>query len=111
MNSSSNAIITPSLSSGWQTFARSVGSLLGFVLAVYAMRLVPVKTKAELLGGGAAGLLVGLVPFYVARQRGRHTLAPHALLWPALAGAAGGVLLATPVAFVFILLAMRQTTR
>jgi len=111
MNSSSNAIITPSLSSGWQTFARSVGSLLGFVLAVFAMRYVPVKTTAELLGGGAAGMLVGLVSFYAARQRGRRTLAPHALLWPALAGAAGGVLLATPVAFVFILLAMRQTTR
>ena len=111
MNSSSNAIVSPSFSSGWLTFAKSVGSLLGFVLAVYAMRFMPVKTTAELVGGGAAGLLVGLVPFYVARQRGRRTLAPHALLWPTLAGAAGGVLLATPVAFVFILLAMRQTTR
>jgi len=111
MNSSSNAIITPSLSSGWQTFATYVGSLLGFVLAVFVMRYVPVKTTAELLGGGAAGMLVGLVSFYAARQRGRRTLAPHALLWPTLAGAAGGVLFATPVAFVFILLAMRQTTR
>lgn len=111
MNSSSNAVITPGISSGWQTFAKSIGSLLGFVLAVYATRFVPVKTTADLLGGGAAGLLIGFVPFYVARQRGRRTLAPHALLWPALAGAAGGVLLATPVAFVFILLAMRQTAR
>ncbi|HET7189325.1 MAG TPA: hypothetical protein VFI52_14340 [Gemmatimonadaceae bacterium] len=111
MNSSSNAIITPGFSSGWQTIAKSVGSLFGFALAVYAMRFVPVKTTAELLGGGAAGLLVGLVPLYVARQRGRRTLAPHALLWPTLAGAAGGVLLATPVAFVFILLAMREPAR
>ena len=111
MNSSSNAIIIPSSSSGWQTFVKSVGSLLGFGLAVYATRFMPFKTNAELLGGGAAGLLVGLVPFHVARQRGRRTLAPHALLWPTLAGAAGGVLLATPVAFVFILLAMRQAAR
>ena len=111
MNSSSNTIISPVVSNGWQSLIRSVGSLLGFVLAVYAMRFVPVKTKAELLGGGSAGLLVGLVPFYVACQRGRRTLAPHTLLWPALAGAAGGVLLAAPVAFLFILLAMRQTTR
>ena len=111
MNSSSNAIITPSFSTGWQTVATWLGSLLGFVLAVYAMRLVPIKTKAELLGGGATGLLVGLVPFYVAQQRGRRTLAPHALLWPTIAGAAGGVLLATPVAFVFILLAMRERSR
>ena len=111
MNSSSNAIITPSLSKGWQTFAKSVGSLFGFVLALYAVRFVPVKTTAELVGGGAAGLLIGLVPFYVARQRAHRTLAPHALLWPTLAAAAGGVLLATPVAFVFILLAMRQSTR
>ncbi len=111
MNSSSNAIVTPSFSTGWQTLAKSVGSLLGFVLAVYVLRFVPVKTTAELLGGGATGLLVGLVSFYAARQRGRRTLAPHALLWPTIAGAAGGVLLATPVAFVFILLAMRQTTR
>ena len=111
MNSSSNAIVTPSFSFGWLTFAQSVGSLLGFVLAVYAMRFVPVKPTAELVGGGATGLLVGLVSFYAARQRGRRTLAPHALLWPTIAGAAGGVLLATPAAFVFILLAMRPTTR
>lgn len=111
MNSSSNAIISPSFSNGWHSFAKSVGSLLGFVVAVYAMRFVPVTTKAELLGGGAAGLLVGLVPLYVAWQRGRRTLAPHALLWPALAGAAGGVLLAAPVAFLFILLAMRESAR
>jgi hypothetical protein len=111
MNSSSNAVITPGFSNGWQVFARSVGSLLGFVLAVYAVRFVPVKTPAELFGGAGSGLLVGLVPVYVAWQRGRRTLAPHALLWPALAGAAGGLLLATPVAFVFILLAMLRTDR
>jgi hypothetical protein len=53
--------------------------------------------------GGVIGLLAGCIPWTMARRRGRRALAFTSLLTCALSGAAFGILLAGPVAGVFVL--------
>lgn len=53
---------------------------------------------ARIAGGMAAGLLVGLIPFFVARKRDPK-FAQTALAWCVAAGAVLGIVLAAPVAF------------
>ena len=54
------------------------------------------------LAGGAVGLVAGLISARIASRRGRTTLANVSVVLCIVAGGIGGILLAGPVAFLFI---------
>ena len=60
------------------------------------------------LAGTVAGLLAGLVPYFVGRRKGQTQLARMALWSSVGAGAAGGALLAVPVVLVFAIVVWRR---
>jgi ABC-type tungstate transport system substrate-binding protein len=107
MNSQSNVIVTRT-TDGKPSLGSWLGSAIGFTVGWFLMNSLPGKTKVQMLGGALAGLVVGLVPYHVAKRNGRPTLASHALIWTSIAGILFGLLLAAPVALGFVLLAMRQ---
>jgi hypothetical protein len=108
MNSQSNVIVPRAPADGKLSLGSSLGSLIGFAAGWMIMSAMPGKTKVQILGGGLAGLVVGLVPYYVAKRSGHPKLAANALGWTVLAGTIGGLLLAAPTAFAFVLLSMRR---
>jgi len=108
MNSQSNVIVPRDAAHGKSTIGSLAGSVIGFAIGWFLMNSLPGKTKVQMLGGALAGLVVGLVPYHVAKRNGHPTLASHALIWTSIAGILFGLLLAAPVALVFVLLAMRQ---
>jgi hypothetical protein len=109
MNSQSNVIIPSgaAASSKWSIIAW-LGSGAGFAAGWLLMHALPGKTKVQMIGGGLAGLVIGLVPYHVARRSGQPTLAANALMWTVLAGTIGGLLLAVPTALGFVVLAARR---
>jgi hypothetical protein len=56
--------------------------------------------------GAAAGLLCGMAPFIVARNRGRPEFATTSLVVCGIAGALFGILLAGPAALIMLAIAM-----
>jgi hypothetical protein len=82
-----------------------VGAILGFL----AVRMLPGTLGIRIAGGMFAGLLVGAIPFWIAKSRGDMKLAQNALTWCVIAGAVLGILLAAPVALGFSIAAARRT--
>ena len=85
-----------------------LGGIMGFTLGWIALSSVPGDLKARLLGGALAGLLVSLVPRHLATRNGHPKLAAHAVFWTVVAGTILGLMLAAPVALIFVAFAMRR---
>jgi hypothetical protein len=85
--------------------APAIGAVLGFL----AVRMLPGTIGIRIAGGMFAGLLVGLIPFWIAKSRGDSKLAGTAMTWCVIAGAVLGILLAAPVALGFSVAAARRT--
>ena len=96
-------------SGGKSLVGRWLPAIVGYAIGWFAIKALPTAMKAKVIGGCLAGLLVGLVPFYIAKRNGHDKLAGHALGWTIVAGAAFGILLAAPVATVFVIVALRRT--
>jgi hypothetical protein len=110
MNSQSNVTVTHEPAAGRLSIGSWIAPLIGFAAGWLVVNAIPGKTKVQMLGGGLAGLVVGLVPYHVARRSGQPTLAANALGATVLAGSLGGLLLAAPTALGFVLLAVRRTS-
>jgi len=87
--------------SGKRRFLRIAGGVLGAMIGYTAVKLLPHDLGLRIFGGGAAGLLIGLIPFLIGKR-----LCPRlarAALWSCLgAGMILGLILAVPVGIVFI---------
>ena len=79
------------------TVAAVVGALAGYL----AMHALSPAAKGRVIGGGIAGVVIGLLPFFVGRHLKQPKLASQALMWCCVAGVAFGMVLAGPVALVF----------
>lgn len=76
------------------------GGIIGGIIGYTAVRLLPHDVGIRIFAGGAAGLLVGLMPFFIGEKR--HPRLARISLWSCLiAGMILGLLLAVPVAVVF----------
>src|SRR5690625_5141048 len=82
----------------WKRF---LGALIA-VAIVIAVRLLPGDLGIRISAGIAAGLVAGLLPYFVGRNRNRK-LATAALLVSGAIGAYGGLLYAVPAAEVMTL--------
>lgn len=91
---------------------RSLGStlvLVGVAIGTLVlMRLLPPEMKFQVLGGGFAGLLVGLIPYFVAKSRNRKQFGTGSALACALGGMAGGILAAAPLCAVLTIVLLVQ---
>ncbi len=106
MNSQSNVVVPHELVDEGLSLGSWIAPLIGFAVGWLVVNAMPGKTKVQILGGGLAGLVVGLVPYHVAKRSGHPTLAANALAGTVLAGTVGGLLLAAPTALAFVLLAV-----
>ena len=91
-----------------------LGTVVSVVAAIggyMAMNVLPPTTKARVIGGGIAGAVLGLLPFFVGRHLKQQKLATHALTWCCVAGVALGMVLAGPVALVFTLVLVSRRER
>ena len=91
-----------------------LGTVVSVVAAIggyMAMNLLPPTTKARVIGGGIAGAVLGLLPFFVGRRLKQQKLAAQALTWCCIAGVALGMVLAGPVALVFTLVLVSRRER
>jgi len=86
-----------------------IAPAVGAVLGVLAVRMLPGTMAIRIAGGMFAGLLVGLIPFWIAKSRDDSKLAGTAMTWCVIAGAVLGILLAAPVALGFSVAAARRT--
>src|SRR5687768_8368691 len=77
------------------TIATIAGAIIGF----FAVKLVPGKLLIQIFAGGVAGTLIGLIPFFVGKNRNLK-LAKIALGSCAISGMVLGLVLALPVAVV-----------
>jgi len=66
---------------------------------------------AMIIGGLVAGLLCGLVPFFVGKNKGQQDLGTVALLVCAVCGMILGILLAVPVAIVFTVVIVNKAKK
>lgn len=84
------------------SLAQIAATVLGVAIGVIGFRALGPEPEltARLIGGGIAGLLVGLVP-YVMGRRSDATLAKVALGVTVVAGVLSGLLLAIPSAGIF----------
>lgn len=63
-----------------------------------------------LIGGAVTGLLVGLVPFFVALKKNRGRFAKGSLISSAIIGSVFGLVVAAPLAIILTIVALVQTT-
>ena len=81
------------------------GALVGF----YISRSMGPTIGPRLLGGAMMGLLVGMLPYTLAKRADDPALARRSLIWTCLAGAVLGIIAALPVALVWSFVVMRRT--
>ena len=82
------------------TVFRIAGGVIGGIIGYTAVKLLPHDVGIHIFAGAAAGLLVGLIPFFIGKKR--HPRLARISLWSCLiAGMILGLLLAVPVAVVF----------
>ena len=82
------------------TVLKIAGGVVGGIIGYTTVKLLPHDVAIRIFAGGAAGLLVGLIPFFIGRRR--HPCLARTSLWLCLAaGLILGLLLALPVAVVF----------
>lgn len=70
-------------------------------LGAGAIQIVPTDIRNGFVFGGLFGLIVGLLPFTVARARGLPDDATRHLLWCGGLGMLGGLILAAPASLYF----------
>ncbi len=81
---------------------------LGFAAGYLGLRALPIEVRMRMYTGAAVGVLVALIPFFVARKRGQQKLAAISLIVGLVCGVAGGALLAVPAAIVLTIIAVRK---
>ena len=81
----------------------SVAAVVGALAGYLAMNALSPTMKGRVIGGGIAGALLGLLPFFVGRHNKQQKLAAHAFTWCCITGVAFGMVLAGPVALIFTL--------
>ena len=74
------------------------------------MKYLSPQTSAGILGGALAGLVVGLMPYFIAKHKGHPRLGRIALRSCIISGLVLGILLALPVAIVFSIVAAVSKT-
>lgn len=79
---------------------KTAGGIIGGIIGCTAVKLLPHDVGIRIFAGGAAGLLVGLIPFFIGKKR-HPRLAQISLRSCLVAGMIPGLLLAVPVAVVF----------
>lgn len=85
----------------------ALGGILGFAVTYGGLKLFSLQTRLHLYAGAGIGILLALVPFFLAKKNGKPRLALASLGAGLVAGAIGGALLALPVAFVLAVFAAR----
>lgn len=81
---------------------------VAFAAGYLLFRLPTDSLELKFLAGGIAGLLVGLVPFYLAQRRDAGTFAVVSLVSCTLVGVAGGLVLAGPLCVILALYIRRR---
>ncbi len=91
-----------------RTLAKVLG-IIGLLIggAIGAAQSLSIQTIARFVGGGVAGALCGLVPYYIGRKKDPK-LARIALWSCAGAGLILGIILALPTAIVFAIVIARK---
>ena len=84
-----------------------VGAIIGFVAVKYAFKVMSGELIARFVGGGIAGALCGLIPFFVGRKRG-NKLGTVGLCVCIPVGMFFGIILALPTAIVFTIIIVSQ---
>ena len=84
-------------------WARFFGALVAVGVFLAFRFLLPSEIAVMVAGGVFAGLLAGLIPYFVGRKR-NPALAAGALVVSAIIGGIGGIILALPAAIVMALL-------
>jgi hypothetical protein len=85
-----------------------IPALAGYVIAYAVMRSLGASTNIKILAGTLAGLLVTLVPFFLARRKGLLVFGQRCLLAGGVVGAIGGALLAAPLAIILTIIVSRK---
>ena len=81
---------------------------LAFAAGYFGMQAFSPETRFRIYVGAGMGLVIALIPFFVARKRQMPKLAAQSLLLGGITGAIGGALLALPAAAVMTFLAIRR---
>ena len=84
------------------TWVEWVAGVIGFSVMFGIVTLAGSSLSLKLLSGAGAGLVVGLISNLQAKRRGADRVGIYSIAACALAGSAGGVILALPTCIVFI---------
>ncbi len=80
-----------------------IASVVGAVIGFAAIQMLPHQLAFRLIGGGIAGFVCGLLPYFVGKNK-NPKLANIALISCAISGIVLGAILALPVAVVFTII-------
>ena len=84
----------------------AIASIVGAAIGYFAVKAMPFDLTVRLFAGGFAGLLCGLIPYFIAKKRNNLKLAQLALGICILCGAILGLILAVPVCLAFVIIAL-----
>jgi len=84
-----------------KTVAVGVGGVIGAGIGFAVAQRMSPKRLGLFLGGGTAGLVCGLVPYFIGKKKNNRKLGKIALWSCIAAGLILGILLALPVAVIF----------
>ncbi len=86
----------------------ALGGILGFALTYGGLKLFSLQTRLHLYVGAGVGILLALIPYFLAKRHGKPRLALTSLGAGLGAGAIGGAVLALPVVFALAVFAVRK---
>ena len=89
-------------------FLGTLYTVIGVIIGIAVARMFRASLGLKALGGTVAGFLVGLIPFFIAKNRGDEKLARLALGICTLSGIIFGLLLAIPVCIVFVVIILTR---
>tara|TARA_B100001013_G_scaffold90988_1_gene50624 strand:+ start:157 stop:510 length:354 start_codon:yes stop_codon:yes gene_type:complete len=90
---------------------KSLGTLytvIGVIIGIAVARMFRASLVFKALGGTVAGFLLGLIPFFIAKNRGDEKLARIALGICTLSGVIFGRLRAIPVCIIFVVIILTR---
>ena len=93
----------PATRKGLRIFVTLLGAAAGYA----ATKFLPKPFVIQCFAGTIAGLVVGLIPYFTARNKVPR-FAKNALCWCCVAGCAFGLLLALPVAIILTIVGLRK---
>ena len=70
---------------------------VSFAAAYFGLRAFSIETRMQIYIGAGVGLLLGLIPLFVGKQRGHQRYGLLSLFACIVAGAIGGALIAVPL--------------